>query len=48
LCQAFEEAIHTHAWQYNAYNEIPSIRDKDQFLIPFIEVINDPEFKTWR
>jgi ribonucleoside-diphosphate reductase beta chain len=53
LRQAFEEAIHTHAYQYiveslgldekeifNAYNEIPSIRDKDQFLIPFIEVIN--------
>jgi ribonucleoside-diphosphate reductase beta chain len=31
---------------FNAYNEIPSIRDKDQFLIPFIDVINDPEFKT--
>jgi ribonucleoside-diphosphate reductase beta chain len=59
LRQAFEEAIHTHAYQYiveslgldekeifNAYNEIPSIRDKDQFLIPFTEVINDPEFKT--
>jgi ribonucleoside-diphosphate reductase beta chain len=59
LRQAFEEAIHTHAYQYiveslgldereifNAYNEIPSIRDKDQFLIPFIEVINDPEFHT--
>lgn len=50
LRQAFEEAIHTHAYQYvveslgldeseifNAYNEIKSIRDKDQFLIPFIE-----------
>ncbi len=59
LRQAFEEAIHTHAYQYiveslgldekeifNAYNEIPSIRDKDQFLIPFIEVINDPKFHT--
>jgi ribonucleoside-diphosphate reductase beta chain len=59
LRQAFEEAIHTHAYQYiveslgldekeifNAYNEIPSIRDKDQFLIPFIEVINDPTFHT--
>jgi ribonucleoside-diphosphate reductase beta chain len=59
LRQAFEEAIHTHAYQYiveslgldekeifNAYNEIPSIRDKDQFLIPFIEVINDPHFHT--
>jgi ribonucleoside-diphosphate reductase beta chain len=55
LRQAFEEAIHTHAYQYivkslgldekeifNAYNEIQSIRDKDQFLIPFIEVINVP------
>ena len=31
---------------FNAYNEIPSIRDKDQFLIPFIEVINDPTFHT--
>ncbi|HJV61752.1 MAG TPA: ribonucleotide-diphosphate reductase subunit beta [Albitalea sp.] len=59
LRQAFEEAIHTHAYQYiveslgldeseifNAYNEIPSIRDKDQFLIPFIEAIMDPAFQT--
>ncbi|HWU98314.1 MAG TPA: ribonucleotide-diphosphate reductase subunit beta, partial [Oxalicibacterium sp.] len=59
LRQAFEEAIHTHAYQYiveslgldegeifNAYNEIASIRDKDQFLIPFIEVLTNPEFKT--
>ena len=59
LRQAFEEAIHTHAYQYiveslgldeaeifNAYNEIPSIRDKDQFLIPFINVLTDPDFKT--
>ncbi|MDB5892255.1 MAG: ribonucleotide-diphosphate reductase subunit beta [Polaromonas sp.] len=59
LRQAFEEAIHTHAYQYiteslgldeaeifNAYNEVQSIRDKDQFLIPFIEVISDPNFKT--
>lgn len=59
LRQAFEEAIHTHAYQYvveslgldeseifNAYNEIKSIRDKDQFLIPFIEVLSDPNFKT--
>ncbi len=59
LRQAFEEAIHTHAYQYiveslgldeaeifNAYNEIPSIRDKDQFLIPFIEAIMDPNFQT--
>src|SRR5665647_1686305 len=46
LRQAFEEAIHTHAYQYiveslgldeseifNAYNEVKSIRDKDEFLI---------------
>ncbi|MDP3349536.1 MAG: ribonucleotide-diphosphate reductase subunit beta, partial [Hydrogenophaga sp.] len=59
LRQAFEEAIHTHAYQYiveslgldeseifNAYNEVQSIRDKDQFLIPFIEAIMDPAFAT--
>ena len=31
---------------FNAYNEVQSIRDKDQFLIPFINVIMDPMFKT--
>jgi ribonucleoside-diphosphate reductase beta chain len=59
LRQAFEEAIHTHAYQYiveslgldeseifNAYNEVKSIRDKDEFMIPFINVIMDPHFKT--
>jgi ribonucleoside-diphosphate reductase beta chain len=59
LRQAFEEAIHTHAYQYivdslqldegevfNAYHEIPSIRDKDEFLIPFINILTDPAFKT--
>jgi ribonucleoside-diphosphate reductase beta chain len=59
LRQAFEEAIHTHAYQYiveslglddaeifNAYREVPSIRDKDNFLIPFIDVLTDPLFKT--
>src|SRR5574340_1059834 len=59
LRQAFEEAIHTHAYQYiveslgldqgeifNAYHEIKSIRDKDDFLIPFIETLTDPNFKT--
>lgn len=59
LRQAFEEAIHTHAYQYiveslgldeseifNAYNEVPSIREKDQFLIPFIDAISDPNFHT--
>ncbi len=59
LRQAFEEAIHTHAYQYiveslgldeseifNAYHEIQSIRDKDEFLLPFIEQIMDPSFRT--
>jgi ribonucleoside-diphosphate reductase beta chain len=59
LRQAFEEAIHTHAYQYivesldldegevfNAYNEIGSIRDKDEFLVPFIDTLTDPSFKT--
>lgn len=59
LRQAFEEAIHTHSYQYivesldldeleifNAYNEIESIKLKDQFLIPFINIIADPNFKT--
>jgi ribonucleoside-diphosphate reductase beta chain len=59
LRQAFEEAIHTHAYQYiveslgldegeifNAYHEIESIRDKDEFLIPFINTLTNPEFKT--
>lgn len=31
---------------FNAYNEIKSIRDKDEFLIPFINALTDPEFKT--
>ena len=59
LRQAFEEAIHTHAYQYiveslgldeaeifNAYHEVKSIRDKDEFLIPFIDVLTNPTFKT--
>ncbi len=59
LRQGFEEAIHTHAYQYiteslgldeseifNAYHEIKSIRDKDEFLIPFIDTLTDPHFKT--
>ena len=59
LRQAFEEAIHTHAYQYiveslgldelevfNAYREIPSIKAKDDFLIPFIDVLTDPNFRT--
>ena len=59
LRQAFEEAIHTHAYQYiveslgldegevfNAYHEVASIRDKDEFLIPFIDTLTNPEFRT--
>ena len=59
LRQAFEEAIHTHAYQYiveslgldegeifNAYHEVKSIRDKDEFLIPFIDILTDPSFRT--
>ncbi|MDE1183251.1 ribonucleotide-diphosphate reductase subunit beta [Paraburkholderia sp.] len=59
LRQAFEEAIHTHAYQYiveslgldegeifNAYHEVKSIREKDEFLIPYINVLTDPGFKT--
>ena len=59
LRQAFEEAIHTHAYQYiveslglnegeifNAYHEVSSIKAKDEFLIPFIDTLTDPEFKT--
>ena len=59
LRQAFEEAIHTHAYQYiveslgldegeifNAYHEVSSIRDKDEFLIPFIDTLTNPHFQT--
>ena len=31
---------------FNAYHEITSIRDKDEFLIPFIDTLTDPAFKT--
>jgi ribonucleoside-diphosphate reductase beta chain len=59
LRQAFEEAIHTHAYQYiveslglddgeifNMYHEVASIRDKDEFLLPFIDTLTNPNFKT--
>jgi ribonucleoside-diphosphate reductase beta chain len=59
LRQAFEEAIHTHAYQYiveslglddgeifNMYHEVASIRDKDEFLLPFIDTLTNPHFKT--
>ncbi|MEO7007837.1 MAG: ribonucleotide-diphosphate reductase subunit beta, partial [Caldimonas sp.] len=31
---------------FNAYNEVKSIRDKDEFLLPFIGQIMDPNFHT--
>ena len=31
---------------FNAYHEVKSIRDKDEFLIPFIDTLTDPHFKT--
>lgn len=59
LRQAFEEAIHTHAYQYiveslgldegeifNSYHEISSIREKDEFLLQFIDTLTDPHFVT--
>jgi ribonucleoside-diphosphate reductase beta chain len=59
LRQAFEEAIHTHAYQYiveslgldegeifNMYHEVPSIRAKDEFLLPFIDTLTNPAFQT--
>src|ERR1700691_5148716 len=59
LRQSYEEALHTHAYQYvveslgldegeifNAYHEVTSIRDKDEFLLPFIKILADPAFET--
>ena len=59
LRQAFDEAIHTPAYQYivqslgldeaeifNSYHEVKCIRDKDDFLIPFIDTLTNPNFKT--
>jgi ribonucleoside-diphosphate reductase beta chain len=59
LRQAFEEAIHTHAYQYiveslglddgeifNMYHEVACIRDKDEFLLPFINTLTNPNFQT--
>lgn len=31
---------------FNMYHEVPSIRNKDEFLLPFIDIIADPLFKT--
>lgn len=58
LRQAFEEAIHSHAQYivesldlnegeiFNAYHEVASIREKDRFLMPFIDTLTDPDFRT--
>ena len=59
LRQAYDEAIHTEAYQYiveslgldegeifNMYHEVPSIRDKDEFLLKYTDVLTDPNFKT--
>lgn len=59
LRQAFDEAIHTEAYQYiteslgldekevfGAYTSIPSIKAKDDFLLPFIRVLEDAGFRT--
>jgi ribonucleoside-diphosphate reductase beta chain len=57
LRQAFEEATHAYQYIveslgldeseiFNAYHEVQSIRDKDEFLIPFIDAIMDPNFHT--
>jgi ribonucleoside-diphosphate reductase beta chain len=31
---------------FNMYHEVDSIRDKDEFLMPFIDVLTDLDFKT--
>jgi len=31
---------------FNMYHEVDSIRDKDEFLLPFIDTLTNPEFKT--
>src|SRR5258705_8959314 len=31
---------------FNAYHEVSSIRDKDEFLMPFIDTLTNPEVKT--
>jgi len=31
---------------FNAYHEIASIREKDEFLVPFIDTLTDPAFVT--
>jgi len=59
LRQAYDEAVHTHAYQYvvqslgldekeifESYITIPCIKAKDDFLLPFIDKLCDPHFKT--
>lgn len=59
LRQAFEEAIHTHAFHYiveslsldareifNMYNEVSSIRGKDEFVMSLTEAVLQPDFTT--
>ncbi|OPZ89373.1 MAG: Ribonucleoside-diphosphate reductase subunit beta [bacterium ADurb.Bin425] len=41
LRQAFEEALHTHA-----YHEVPSIHAKDVFQLQFTQELADPNFHT--
>lgn len=58
LRQAFEEAIHTHTYQYipeslgldeaeifNMYREIPSIHDKDEFIVQLTADLVRPDFE---
>jgi len=59
LRQAFEEALHTHSYQYcveslgldegeifNMYREMPSIYNKDAFVIELTRNLLDPTFET--
>ncbi len=54
LRQAFEEAIHTHAYQYcidegeifNMYHEIPSVAAKASWALKYTQELADPTFRT--
>ena len=59
LRQAFEEAVHTHTFQYivdslgldgreifNMYNEVDSIKGKDEFVMSLTKSVLDPNFTT--
>jgi len=46
-CQYIVESLGLDEQEiFNAYNEVASIRNKDQFLIPFINTLTDPAFTT--